>query len=514
MIAFILSRYERQVHRILEITPGLLTWSLLLSPIWLGVLFPSAIVYLLTFLTVYWAYLAAKYSIGTVLGYFRYQSELKEDWWANVREMDFSQLPEKETLPESLEAVRHFLLIPAYNEPYGVLKESIDSIFGQTFPANQLFLVYTIEQKYSERVIADIYKAMEGREKELAALNIFVHPSGIPGEAVGAGAANRTWGAKHAVDELNKSGVLIKNYIFSTIDADHILHPQYISRLTHLYLSTAKRNNHFYSTAVHLFDNNYWEVPAIMRIEATSITLGGLSDWIVSDMAIKDTFSAYSASLQTLIDADYWDVAIGIDDTVFYWRAFFVRNGDFKGIPHFIPYSADAVEGTTYWNSYKSLYRQLLRWGWGVVVFPLSMKGFMTNKLIPIRYKLMWTLEQFKKKVLLVSIVFLITFGFSIVTFVNHDVKQTNFAYNLPYITSFILTCTLIFLIPGTAIRFKMSKPIPGNWPLWKKTIAFFEGPMVIINLLTFSFFPFVEAQTRMLLGKKMKDLYYTPKIR
>ena len=126
----------------------------------------------------------------------------------------------------------------------------------------------------------------------------------------------------------------------------------------------------------------------------------------------------------------------------------------------------------------------------------------------------MWTLEQFKKKVLLVSIVFLITFGFSIVTFVNHDVKQTNFAYSLPYITSFILTCTLIFLIPGTAIRFKMAKPIPGNWPLWKKTIAFFEGPMVIINLLTFSFFPFVEAQTRMLLGKKMKDLYYTPKIR
>ena len=184
------------------------------------------------------------------------------------------------------------------------------------------------------------------------------------------------------------------------------------------------------------------------------------------------------------------------------------------GVPPFIPYSAAAVGGTPYWNSYKSLYRQLLRWGWGVVVFPLSMKGFMTNKLIPIRYKLMWTLEQFKKKVLLVSIVFLITFGFSIVTFVNHDVKQTNFAYSLPYITSFILTCTLIFLIPGTAIRFKMSKPIPGNWPLWKKTIAFFEGPMVIINLLTFSFFPFVEAQTRMLLGKKMKDLYYTPKIR
>ena len=343
---------------------------------------------------------------------------------------------------------------------------------------------------------------------------MYVHPSGIPGEAVGAGAANRTWGAKHAVDELQRLGAVIKNYIFSTIDADHILNPQYLSRLTHLYLTSDKRNNRFFSTAVHLFDNNYWQVPTPMRIEAACITLGAMSDWIVSDMAIKDTFSAYSSSLQTLIDADFWDVSLGIDDTVFYWRAFFVRNGDFVGTPHFIPYSADAVEGSSYWNSYRSLYKQLLRWGWGVIVFPLSMKGFMTNKLIPLKYKIMWTLEQFKKKVLLVSIVFLITFGFTILTFVNTDVKQTNFAYSLPFIMSFILTCTLVFLVPGTIVRFKMTTPIPAGWPFWRKVLAFFEGPLIIINLLTFSFFPFIEAQTRMLFGKKMKDLYYTPKVR
>ena len=39
------------------------------------------------------------------------------------------------------------------------------------------------------------------------------------------------------------------------------------------------------------------------------------------------------------------------------------------------------------------------------------------------------------------------------------------------------------------------------------------EGPLIVINLLTFSFFPFLEAQTRMLLGKKMKDLYFTTKM-
>jgi hypothetical protein len=155
-----------------------------------------------------------------------------------------------------------------------------------------------------------------------------------------------------------------------------------------------------------------------------------------------------------------------------------------------------------------------LRWGWGVIVFPLSMKGFMKHNKVPAKYKFLWTLEQFKKKVLLVSIVFLITFGFSIVTFINTDVKQTNFAYSLPYIMSFILTCTLVFMIPAITIRFRLIKPMPEDWPFWKKVLAFSESPLVIINMLTFSFIPFVEAQTRMLFGKKMKDLYYTPKVR
>ena len=55
---------------------------------------------------------------------------------------------------------------------------------------------------------------------------------------------------------------------------------------------------------------------------------------------------------------------------------------------------------------------------------------------------------------------------------------------------------------------------MPKDWPVYKKLFAMLEGPLAIINLLTYSFVPFIEAQTRMLLGKKMKDLYHTPKVR
>jgi len=333
------------------------------------------------------------------------------------------------------------------------------------------------------------------------------------GEAIGVAGANRTWGAKHAVAELKSLGENLRNYIFSTFDSDHVLNPQFLSRLTHLYLTTDRRDNHYYSTAVHLFNNNLWRVPMLMRIEANAVTLGSLSDWGVTSGSEKDTFAAYSMSLQTLMDADYWDVQLGVDDTIVYWRAYFARNGDFEGKPHYIPYSADAVEGKNFLDSHIALYKQLLRWGWGTIDFPLSVKEFMRNGKIPMVKKLKWMIKHFQKRVILVNMVFLITFGFSLVTMVNPYVKQSNFAYSLPDIMSAILTVTLVCLIPGAYFRIKLSSEMPKNWHFIRKLFTVvFEGPLIMLNLLTYSFFPWVEAQTRMLLGKRMKDLYHTPK--
>lgn len=512
-IAF-LKKNDRKVHRTFEIILGLSTWSFLLSPVWLGILYPPAIVYLLTFLAIYWSYLAYRHVYGIIKGYNQYKKELLVDWWSECTKLDYANLPDKETLPASLNDARHLLLIPAVNESAAVLKDSIESVLNQTIPLNQLTLVYTIEEKYAEQTTQVIKEIIGERITQLNKLLIYAHPRGIPGEAVGAGAANRTWGAKHAVEDLRVAGENIRNYIFSTIDADHVLDRQYLARLTHLYLTNDRRDNKYYTTAVHLFNNNLWKVPTVMRIEANAVTLGTLSDWIVAKRGTKDSFSAYSASLQTLIDADYWDVSLGVDDTIFYWRSFFVRNGDFEGVPHFIPYSADAVEGRSYLDSYRSLYKQLLRWGWGAIDFPLSMKEFVVNPKIKLSKKIAWTLKHLEKRVLLINMVFLITFGFALLTTVNPNVKQTNFAYSLPNIMSLILTATLVFMVPGTIIRHKLALPFPKSWPIWKKFLAFLEGPLIILNLLTFSFFPFIEAQTRMLFGKKMKDLYHTPKLR
>jgi len=448
------------------------------------------------------------------VGYNNYRREMAMDWMAECAKLNFADLPEQSTLPAKFEDLRHFILIPAVNEPERVLRDTIEAIHKQTLPIRQIVLIFTVEQRGADTVVPTIEKIVANYKHEFCKFLIYTHPAGIPGEAIGAGAANRTWGAIHAVDELKQSEENLRNFIFTTIDADHVLDRQYLARLSHLYLTANRRDYHYYSTAVYLFNNNLWRVPPLMRIEANAVTLACLSDWVVTKKSMKDTFSSYSLSLQTLIDADYWDVSLGVDDTIMYWRAFFTRDGDFDGLPHYIPFSADAVEGKNLIDSHVSLYKQLLRWGWGVIEFPLSIKGFIKNKKIPITKKLAWVVKHFEKRVLLLNTVFLITFGFSLVTLVNPYVKQSNFAYSLPHIMSLILTITLVCILPGTYYRVKLSAPFPADWPWWKRGLSvFIEGPLIIVNLLTYSFFPAIEAQTRMLFGKKMKDLYHTPKV-
>ncbi len=514
MVKKLVEKYDKKAYRLLSMVPGLLTWAILLSPLWLGLIAPNLLVFYIVFLTVFWCYMAIRHSYGVIAGYYRHKREMAVDWLAECNKLDFSSLPEPQTLPPTLAAVKHFILIPAVNEPYEVLKGSIESILNQTFPTKQITLVFTIEQRGEQEVTANIHKVLGDRVNNLDELLIYTHPAGIPGEAIGVAGANRTWGAKKAVEHLKATNKNLRNYIFSTLDSDHVLDRQFIARLTHLYLTSDRRDHKFYSTAVHLFNNNIWQVPALMRIEANSVTLSGLANWVSTSNKRKATFANYSASLQTLIDADYWDVQLGVDDTLFYWRAFFAHDGDFIGAEHYIPYSADAVYSGSYVKSHRSMYKQQLRWGWGVLAIPVSLKGFLTNNKIPATTKIAWTAKLLEEKVMALTTVYLITFGITLITVVNPSAKQLNFSYILPDVISLFLTFAMVLLIPITFYRSKLIIPMPANTPKIKKVLSVLEAPLVVINLFTFSLLPFIEAQTRMMLGKPMKDLYHTPKVR
>lgn len=356
--------------------PGAITWSVLLSPIILARPMPLFVAFFITFVTVFWVYRAFVHSLGMVVGYRRYQREAEIDWLEKINELDRDDLEDADTLPSDLSEIKHLVITPVVNESIEVLGGAFRGVATQTYPLDKVYYAITVEEKYHKSVKQTIHQLQE-MYPQLRNVWVFVHPAGLPGEVRGA-ASNRTWGA-NAVAELKSQGHNLDHFIMTTMDGDAVLSEQYLSRLTYEFLTHHDRRAHFYQTALYLTNNNIWDVPTLMRIQANSVTLATLSGWVMEPF-FKETFSNFSFALTTLIEADYWDTTISIDDTPLFWRVFNHRHGQFSGVPLYVPVSSDAVQGRDVVHTHVQQYKQLLRWGWGIITFPMAIKSLLNAK--------------------------------------------------------------------------------------------------------------------------------------
>ena len=493
--------------------PGFLSWLMIFMPIWLGIIYPKGATFVLTFIAIYWLYMAITHAKGLLLGYKKYEKALQTDWLKKVENLDFAELPNKKTLPDSYEELKHILLIPTYKEPFEVLEPTFKGIMRQSIGKDKIIIVVGTEEAGKERVTDAINKIKKKYGNKLPRIMQFIHPKGLPDEIVGVASPNRTWAAKHAIEQLRKEGLKVNNCIFTTFDSDAVLHHHFLAAVTYNYLIDEKRYNRFYETAVHLFTNNIWEVPLLARIEATNLTLGLLSSW-TTQSRLSETFACYSTSLDTLISANYWDVKF-IDDTLFYWRAFEARKGDFSARYFHLPIYSDATGGENYVIAHRNLFKQLVRWGWGSVSTAIAFKMFFTRKLenLTLDQKLVWLYLKIERHLLVRTSVFLITFGFTILTFVNRSFRMQATTYGLPKIISIFLTAGIFMFIPLTYVRHKLY-PVPSTFPKWRKYTALLEAPFAMINMLTYGLVPWLYAETMMMFGYLPKVTHYTEKVR
>lgn len=498
-------------ERFFQALPGLLTWLVLTSPIWLGRPLPLAVAFFITFLTVFWVYRAFLHLVGMIIGYRRYQRELKIDWQERFTILNGEEVPNRQDLPDNLYDVKHLIVVPLVNESELVISGLIRAIATQSYPLENIYLAFTVEERFHQSVRATIKKIVD-EFPNLQNVWVYVHPSGLPGEVRGA-ASNRTWGAKNAVRDLQAAGLDIRDFIVTTMDGDAVLHQQYLARLAYEFVIRPNRRDLFYQPAVYLMDNNIWEVPTLMRIQAHSVTLATLSGWAMEPF-FKETFSCFSLALETLVDANYWDTSISIDDTPLFWRIFARRDGQFSGVAIYTPVSSDAVQGKNFVDSHIQQYKQLLRWGWGIITIPPAMKALLESKKASTGTKVLWFYHFLERYMIWYTIIALITFGFPLLILVNPGFQSTTFSFLLPQITSMILTVALLLLIPAAWFRQKITAPIPESWPLWKKIFIYFEGLLVIIHLYIFVFLPYLEAETRFMVGKTLDGFAFTQKIR
>jgi hypothetical protein len=488
--------------RLFEILPGLVTWLFILSPFILTLLGLTEVLILhISFLTIYWSYRCIRFLYGLIVGTERMKKERNTDWVGKINELSGEEGKIRDNL-------KYVFVCPIVKEGMDILKPSLDAWADSDIGSKKISLVMAMEEVCKEECMKNYQKILELYKDKFKEIKYYVHPKNIAGEVAGVKGANINWATRHFVDEIKSRGENVEDYLLITCDSDLRPHPKYLSAITYKYLTNPKRNQRFFATAVHTFNNNIWRVPPIIRVQSMVLTIVILHDWVVRKRA-RDTFSSYVVNLKCVECVHFWDPEIGIDDTTFYWNSLVRFQGDFSGEEVYVPTYSDAVENATLMRTHISLYKQQLRWGWGIIVFPLTFAALYKNKAISRIKKLSIAWHLIDNQLLFLTVIYSITFALPILNLINPEYRYSSASYNLPVIMSYIFTGLMFLNLPIIYLRRKIT-PIPKGWNPFRHLYDMLETGLIVVNMLTFAFIPFVQAQSELLFGRGFRKKYYT----
>lgn len=503
-------------RRFFEILPGLFVWILLLLPVIFALLrWNVAMVVYMSILVAYWFFRTVKFIVGLYIGVKRMEEEKATDWVGKIKELNSLEF----------ENLRYIYLCPVYAETFDILEPSFEAWAKSDIGAKRIDVVMAIEEKKKDLQLENFKKLKEKYGKKFGNMRYYIHPANIPGEVAGVKGANINWAARHLVKDLRKEGKDPSNYLLITCDSDLRPHPKYLSAVIYRYLTVEDPKHTFFASAVHTFNNNIWDVPPMIRTQSNMLTTVILHLWVF-DKSMKipfsndrvytrDTFSSYIVNLATLEEIEFWDPEIPNDDTAFYWNSIIRSKGKFKSQEVYVPTYNDAVENKNFIKSHVSFYKQQYRWGWGIITFPIALAVMSTDKKNFPNNKKLVMMKMMVEYLWVLTVVFVLTFGLNITSWLNPTYQYSVFAFNLPRIMSYVFTLVVLSNIPLVLLRRKIT-PVPKDWKWWRHILDFLETALIAVNMLTFAFIPYIQALTEMMLGKTQfkRNFYVTEKVR
>lgn len=518
------------MKRIYEIIPGASAWITVLTPFFLAYFKPIALAYFVILFDLYWLYKAIIMAVHLISGYFHYKRDIKIDWIKRLKEVEdfgeyqkkllkklqkekslFERIKTSEELEnlasvgvegvKSWKELYHVILLPNYKEEVETSRLSILSYKNANWPKKKLIVVLATEER----------EGKEGRRKaevldnefknDFKAFLITRHPDNLPGEIKAKG-ANINWAAIKLKSYLAKNKIDSENVLVSAFDGDTRVHPQYFACLTYKYITNPNRTRRTYQP-IPLYSNNIWHVPALARIVAFSSTFWQLIESTRPYRMVN--FSSQAMSMKTLEEIDFWDKTVVSEDSRQYYRAYFRYAGDHRVIPIFTPVYMDATAGKTLFQTLKAQYRQKRRWAWGSEHFSYLCQKLPKHKEIPLLSRLIQLWRAFEGHYSWATASLLIAFSGWLPFALNPLFKSTVLAYNLPRLARYLLGLTWIGIFVSTYVSLKLLPQRPVSAGIYKKLSMYVQWALVPISAIFFGSIPALDAQTKLMLGKKMK---------
>lgn len=483
----VFSRYPIKTRRLLELLPGIVSWTLILFPIWGSLLIPVVLAYFIIFFDVYWLYKSISLTILSFIGTNKIKDAEKKNWLKKAQELP------------NFQKMYHVVVIPNFKEKGEKLRETLLSLSKQTFPTKRLVVVLAMEERESDAKEKSGALVKEF-EKTFGYIFATFHPD-IHGEVKGK-SSNESFGAKVAYEKLVKTKKIDIDFsTISSVDADSIFDPQYFSFLTFAFLSDGKPHNKFWQSA-NVTYNNFWQIPAPIRVTNFFGSLWRTALLVQKDKLVPN--STYSISFKLLSEIGFWDTDVIPEDYRIFFKAFFAKKGQVWVEPIFLKTSMDSPHSTTYVKSLKSSYDQLHRWSWGVSDDWLFIKWWFTVEGVPF-----WRKTTLLYHVLLDHFLwpvnwFIITVAANIIPFVNPGFTRTTLGYRMPQLAGSILTLCLFGTLTMIVIDYR-NRPHAKNVSKLKQFLFPLEFVLLPIAGFFLATLPAIISHTQLMLGKRIE---------
>src|SRR3989338_7698351 len=217
---------------------------------------------------------------------------------------------------------------------------------------------------------------------------------------------------------------------------------------------------------------------------------------------------------KSLVEMGFWQKDIVSEDSRIFWQAFLHYNGGWRVVPLYYPVSMDANLAPTFWQTAKNIYRQQRRWVWGVENTPYLLYGFIKNRSIPLPKKLFYALDQIEGFwSLSTNSLIILALGWLPPLIGGKEFATTVLAYSLPRVTQILMTAAMVGLGFMAVCSLYLLPTRPRKKPYFWKSWLLLEWLLIPITGTIFGAIPGLEAQTRLMLGKKL-DFWRTPKTR
>jgi len=498
--------------RIYETIPGLLTWATLIAMVVFSWWLPTWISIFIILFDTYWLLKTVYLSFHLRATFGTMRTNMKTNWLEKLH-----GLPARET---SWRDIYHLVILPMYNEPYEVVRESFEALTRVNYLKSNFIVALALEEKggaaaqeTGRRIAAEYGGAFH---KFL----ITTHPANLTGEIPGKG-SNEAWaGAEVKRRIIDPLGLNYKKILVSVFDIDTQVLPEYFGRLTYVFLTSQDPLRAIYQP-IPLFVNNIHDAPLLARVVSFSCTF-----WQMMQQSRPErltSFSSQSIPFQTLVDIGFWQRDIVSEDSRIFWQGYFRYASDFRVEPLFFPVSMDAPVAPTFRGALKNIYKQQRRWAWGAENVPYLLDGFRKDaerdgdRKIPRRKRWYWTFNAIEGyHSWATNSLMIFALGWLPLILGGRHFGTSLLAYYLPRITRWIISLSMIGVASSAILALFLLPPKRnGGMGATDYLVYLLQWLLMPFTLIAFGAIPGIEAQTRLMFGGKYRlGFWVTPKDR